>query len=262
MTGVAGVMRKVRWSLAQRGVRGTLRFALGRLGAKDDREAKVHPFDLQHGTDTSGLIGGADLATGHEHDIYNTAYYGMSPSRFLAAMKLWMGWPPLAPVGSYTLVDLGCGKGRAVLMGSQLPVAEVIGVEIHPELAAVAERNWRAWQSQGRNLVAARVVCQDATEFEFPVGPCLVYLFNPFARPVVELLLRRIAASFRDRPGLLDVIYFNPEAGGAFEAQGGFELLWSGTLELSPEDEAADLVASPDDLCSLYRWVGVPEPVA
>ncbi len=259
MTRVAGVVRKLRWSVAQRGVGGTLRFALGRVGARGDREPKVHPFDLQHGVETSGLIGGADLATGHVHDVYNTAYYGMSPSRFRAAMELWVSLPPLAPVESYTFVDLGSGKGRAVLMASQLPFVEVIGVELHPELAAAAVRNWETWQSAGKNVVSARFVCGDATKFEFPSGPCLLYLFNPFGRPVVERLLERIAVSFPDRPGLLDVVYFNPEAGGAFEEHGGFERLWSGTLELSAEDAAADLVASPDDLCNLYRWVGVPE---
>ncbi len=85
---------------------------------------------------------------------------------------------------------------------------------------------------------------------------CL-YLFNPFAAPVMERLIDRIEADFRERPGLLDLIYFNPEAGELLEAHGGFELLWTGTVAMSEEDAAVDLVASAEDLCSVYRWVGV-----
>ncbi len=256
MPGVGGAVRKLRWSLAQRGLAGTVRFAFGRLSSKDDGKPKIHPFDVQHGTDTSGLIGGADLLTGHAHDVYNTAYYGMSPSRFRGAMELWQKTLSGRRVEEFTFVDLGCGKGRAVLMAMGLPFREVIGVELHPELARVAEANLVQWRSTGKPERPARIVCGDATEFKFPAGPCLLYLFNPFARPVVERLLRRLEVSFGDRAGLLDVVYFNPESAEAFAESGGFELLWKGTVELSAEDAAADLVASPDDQCELYRWMG------
>jgi len=250
------VVRKIRWSLAQRGLFGTMKFAVGRLRAKGDSKPRVHPFDVQHGTETSGLIGGSDLETGHAHDVYNTAYYGMSPSRFRGAMERWTALPPTAPLESYTFVDLGCGKGRAVLMATQFSFREVVGVELHPELARLAEENLQAWQGKGKSVSPARIVYGDATEFEFPEGPCLLYLFNPFGRPVMERLLERIPMRFQDRTDLLDVVYFNPEAADVFQAVDGFQLMWSGTIPLSAEDAAADLVASPDDLCNLYRWVG------
>lgn len=258
MPSVAGMVRKLRWSLTQRGLGGTLRFALGRVRAKrDDDKPRVHPFDVRYGTETSGLIGGSELATGHAHDVYNTAYYGMSPSRFAGAMELWRG---LLPEGrrmeEYAFVDLGCGKGRAVLMATELPFREVVGVELHPELARVAEENLRLWKTAGRAVAPARIECGDATEFEFPTGPCLLYLFNPFARPVMERLLRGVGANFRERAGMLDVVYFNPEAAEVFAESGGFALLWGGTMEMSVEDAAADLVASPEDLCHVYRWTG------
>lgn len=256
MPTVSGLVRKVRWSLAQRGIGGTVRFALSRLGAKDDGKPPIHPFDQRYGTDTSGLIGGADLATGHAHDLHNTAYYGMSPSRFQGAMELWRSIPPEKPVESYTFLDLGCGKGRVVLMASELPFREVIGVEIHPELARVAEGNLRRWAEAGKSVATAKIVTGDATEVALPEAPCLLYLFNPFGKPVVERLLERLEESFRDKAGLLDIVYFNPECADIFAAHPGFHLLWTGTMAMSAEDLAADLVASPDDLCSLYRWTG------
>jgi hypothetical protein len=72
----------------------------------------------------------------------------------------------------------------------------------------------------------------------------------------VQRLVERIEADFRGRPGRLDLIYFNPEAGQLLEAHGGFVLLWTGTVAMSEEDRAVDLVASAEDLCGVYRWVG------
>jgi hypothetical protein len=73
---------------------------------------------------------------------------------------------------------------------------------------------------------------------------------------VMKLLIERIEAEFATRPGMLDLIYFNPESGQLLTEHRSFELLWTGTVEMSEEDEAADRVASADDICSVYRWVG------
>lgn len=255
---------KLRWSLAQRGVGGTLRFALKRtrLQPNPADEAKpllhpFHPFDAQYGVDTSGLIGGGDLRSGHRNDVFNTAYYGMAPSRFQRVMQHWIADQSHAALETYTFVDLGCGKGRAVMLASEFGFREVVGVELHAALAKIAENNLAVWTAAGRAVCPVRIVCQDATEFVFPDGASLVYLFNPFAAPVMTRLIERIETDYAQRPGLLDLIYFNPEAGHLLEAHGGFKLLWTGTVEMSEEDSAVDRVASADDICSGYRWVGL-----
>jgi SAM-dependent methyltransferase len=251
---------KLRWSLAQRGLGGTLRFALERARRQPNQTSEtkpqLHPFDQRYGVDTGGLIGGGDLRSGHRNDVYNTAYYGMAPSRFQRVMEYWIEDQTHPPLENYSFVDLGCGKGRAVMMASEFRFREVVGVELHPGLAGVAEANVAAWTAAGRTVCPVRIIRQDATEFAFPDGACLLYLFNPFAAPVIERLVERIETDFAGRPGMLDLIYFNPEAGELLEAHGGFELLWTGTVPMSEEDTAVDMVASPDDLCSVYRWLG------
>jgi SAM-dependent methyltransferase len=250
---------KLRWSLAQRGLAGTVRVAFERSQRNDatsETKPSVHPFDLRYGVDTSGLIGGGELRSGHRNDVFNTAYYGMAPSRFRQVMSDWLSDDSHAAVGDYSFIDLGCGKGRAVMMASEFPFRQVIGVELNAPLAKIAKENIAAWTAAGRKVCPVEIVCQDATEFVFPDGACLLYLFNPFAAPVVERLIDGLEAEFAARPGRMDLIYFNPEAGHLLEAHKGFELLWSGTVEMSAEDAEADYVASPDDLCSVYRWVG------
>jgi len=249
---------KLRWSLAQRGLGGTLRFALARVRRRpgDGSKPQLHPFDERYGVDTSGLIGGGELRSGHRNDVFNTAYYAMAPSRFRQVMESWIADQSHTSIGDYSFVDLGCGKGRAVLMASEFGFRQVTGVELHAALAEIAEANVAAWTAAGRAICPVSVVRQEATEFVFPEGACLLYLFNPFAAPVMKQLIEHIEIGFAERQGMLDLIYFNPEAGELLGAHQGFKLLWSGTVPMSEEDTAVDWVASAEDLCSVYRWVG------
>jgi SAM-dependent methyltransferase len=260
MIKLATAWSKLRWSLAQRGLAGTMRSMIGRARRQDHASSEskplLHPFDLRYGVDTSGLIGGGELRSGHKNDVFNTAYYGMAPSRFRQVMADWLSDGSHAAISDYSFVDLGCGKGRAVMMASEFPFRRVIGVELNGPLAKIAQENLVAWTVAGRAICPVQIVCQDATEFVFPDGPCLLYLFNPFAAPVVKRLIESIETEFAARLGKMDLIYFNPEAGHLFEAHGGFELLWTGTIAMSEEDQQADHVASPEDLCSIYRWKG------
>jgi hypothetical protein len=61
---------------------GTLRVLVQRVTSATQKPVAQHPFDLEYGVDTSGLIGGGDLGTGHAHDVYITAYAAVPPSRF------------------------------------------------------------------------------------------------------------------------------------------------------------------------------------
>jgi SAM-dependent methyltransferase len=227
-----------------------------RSAASVEVKPQLHPFDERYGVDTSGLIGDAELRSGHSNDVFNTAYYGMAPSRFRWVMESWLADETHDAIENYSFIDLGCGKGRAVLMASELGFREVVGVELHAALAKTAEANVAMWTAAGRAVCSVRIVCQDATEFVFPLGACLVYLFHPFTAPVLKRLIERLEVDFAQRPGMLDLIYFNPEAGELLEAHGGFKLLWTGTVALSEEDAAVDRVASAEDICSVYRWVG------
>ena len=225
------------------------------------RQTPPHPFDRRHGVDTSGLIEGKDLRTGHGNDAFSTAYYGMAPSRFRWIIEYWLADDTHTRIEDYTFLDLGCGKGRALMMASEFGFRQVIGVELHPGLAKIARENLVRWRSAKLNSCPIKIVHQDATEVLFPQSPCLLYLFNPFAAPVVKLLIERIETQFASRPGMLDLIYFNPDSDDLFDAHPGFERLWTGTVPMSEEDTASDTVASPEDLCSVFRWIGTASVV-
>lgn len=256
MLKLSTALSKLRCSFAQRRQVGIFRPEHQPSAGDETPRPQSHPFDLRYGVDTSGLIAGADLHSGHRHDVFNTAYYGMAPSRFRSVMQRWIADETHGAIDGYSFVDLGCGKGRAVLMASEFSFREVVGVELHAGLAKTAETNVASWTASGRAASPIRILKKDAAEFIFPNGACLLYLFHPFTAPVLARVIERIEADFACRSGLLDVIYFNPEAGELFDANPGFQRLWTGTVEMSEEDAAVDWVASADDLCSIYRWIG------
>jgi SAM-dependent methyltransferase len=225
----------------------------------------IHPFDLEYGVETSGLIPGRKLAVGHRHDRHNTAYYGVAPSLFRELCRHWQQSSPPYPLKDYSFIDLGAGKGRAMMLASELPFHEVVGVELNPRMASRAKRNLKAWEATSQARSPIRVVIQDAAEFSFPANPCLIYLFNPFAAPVIRRILRRIEQSFLPRQA--DLLYVNHEFQSVLDGRRGFSRLWSGTIEMEPEDAQAekDIVhsegegeytTSGNEECSVYRWMG------
>jgi SAM-dependent methyltransferase len=231
----------------------------------------IHPFDLAHGVDTSGLVPASHLVTGHRNDTHVTAYYGVAPSILRTLIAEWRASPPPEPIGRYTFVDIGAGKGRGLLVASELPFRQVLGVELNPVMATAAQRNIDVWLAAhaadptAPPLAPLLLIEQDALEFALPDTPTLLFLFHPFEAPVLKALLRRIETHYADRPGELDVLYVNAECADVFDKNPAFTRLWFGSVPMSPEDHVADLAAiaqqkeygsTGDEECAIYRYVG------
>ena len=232
-----------------------------------DEGYTLHPFDVENGVRTSGIIPGRFLKSGHRHDQHSTAYFGVAPSVFRGLLREWLKCKPCTPVEEFVFVDAGAGMGRAMLLASEFPFRKIEGIELNPLLAGIARRNAAKWKTAGRARGKMRVTCGDAVEFSYPKGPCLVFLFNPFGASVMRRLLARLAATFADQPGELDLLYVNREQEHVFEGQRGFVRLFLGEVKRSRADGIADhrimanqpdgeYEASNSEDCSIWRWEG------
>jgi hypothetical protein len=232
-----------------------------------------HPFDQIHGVDTSGLIAAGNLITGHPNDSHVTAYYGVAPSILRTLIDLWRATNPPHPIDHYTFIDYGAGKGRAMLVASQLPFHQVIGIELNPTLADIAQSNLDHWlaahaaDATAPPLAPIRLYEQDALTFDPPRTPTLAFLFHPFEAPVLKLLLRRIEARLAKTPGTptpaFDLLYVNAECRSILDRHPAFTRLFLGPVAMSPEDHVADLAAiaqqkeygsTGDEECAIYRF--------
>ena len=114
---------------AKRNERAPGRRLLPGLSVKDGYTR--HPFDLEYGVRTSGLVAGRNLKTGHRHDRHSTAYFGVAPSVLKSLLKRWARTAPAAPIEQFKFIDVGAGMGRAALLASELPFREVVGIEVN-----------------------------------------------------------------------------------------------------------------------------------
>ena len=53
-------------------------------------------------------------------------------------------------------------------------------------------------------------LCLDARDFEFPLDPIVLYLFNPLPEPALAAVLERFTASLAAHPRNAYVLYANP----------------------------------------------------
>ncbi|HEX7287471.1 MAG TPA: class I SAM-dependent methyltransferase [Candidatus Angelobacter sp.] len=107
----------------------------------------------------------------------------------------------------FTFIDLGSGKGRALLLAAKHGFQRVIGVEFMPELHRAAEENIRTFVVKFRLPAQVQSLCMDALDFKFPAGPLVVYLFNPFPEPVLAAVLNNLRQSWERTPRPVYVAY-------------------------------------------------------
>jgi SAM-dependent methyltransferase len=238
------------------------------------RSGPVHPFDAQFGTDTGGLIPHDGLLTGHANDVHITAYYAVAPSILNTLIDLWLQTSPPYPIDRYTFLDVGAGKGRAMLVASQHPFHQVTGIELNPRLAAIARSNMRlfAEHPDASPLAPVTLIEGDALEAPLPATPTVTFLFHPFEAPVVRRFLAKAKQHFdqRDRsmPSALDILYVNAEHAAVLDRDHDFTRLFNGLVPMSPGDHLADLAeiaeqkeygSTGDEFCTIFRLAGVAE---
>jgi SAM-dependent methyltransferase len=215
-----------------------------------------HPFDLRNGLDTGGYISARDLVTGHAHDAYVTGYSAVAPSVFRQICRRWIDTlASRSRVEAYSFVDVGAGKGRAVLLASEHPFRKIIGVELSKELAQIAGHNIEKWKKDRHTRAPMRIVHQDVTEFRWPRTPLLVYLYNPFERELIEELIDQLRRAAKVGSHCIDVLYLNPVFGYLLARGAAFKELWSERITMTDEDRNADPYATSTDLVSGYRLI-------
>ena len=232
----------------------------------------IHPFDTAHGTDTSGLIPGSTIVRGTGVRVEDlTAYYGIAPSILSGLLDQWLQrCAPQAPIERTVFLDVGAGKGRALLLASQYPFLRVEGIELNASLARIARANISRWEQEpearGVELLAPLALHHaDATIQPLPLHPAVAFLFHPFEAPLLRRFLRHVERSLAAHPHPFDLLYANAEHDSLLDRHPAFRRLWTGRLAMSTGDHLADLAAiaqqeeygsTGDELCAIYRYTG------
>jgi SAM-dependent methyltransferase len=234
VTAMRSAQRLLR-SLRNHGVSGTFEraFVKAPTGPADTWTPAVHPFDLEHGTDT-GTVLGRELNTLTLSGLYTTCHLAITPSALTEAISRL----PIAHE-TFTFVDIGCGKGRALMAACAFPFRRLVGVEISPELCEIARANIARRPEWS---VRISVINQDAVQFTFPEGPLLIFLFNPFTGTILRRVLSSLERQLRRAPRETYLLYGdNPRYEKVLQQFPFLRQIAESTHDLSPEEFAATL---------------------
>jgi 16S rRNA A1518/A1519 N6-dimethyltransferase RsmA/KsgA/DIM1 with predicted DNA glycosylase/AP lyase activity len=103
------------------------------------------------------------------------------------------------------IIDFGSGKGGVLITLAKFPFAKITGVELLPELVAIAEQNLKIL-----NISNVTMVLCDAADFTELEEYNFFYFYNPFPRSVMDIVVHNICVSLRKKPRPAHLIYCNP----------------------------------------------------
>lgn len=190
-------LRSVRQSLRTEGF-------LATLAVCGSRVADIG-FDLRYGTDTYRWENPRNFGL-DALQVANSEYYKPSHAGPLRMVLARVDLP-----GRKVLFDIGCGKGRALMIAIELGFDVARGIEFSPALAAIARKNLQRFTRLRKSATESAVILGDVRTYTLRDDENVVYLFNPFDGSVMSAVVQKIEESLARNPRRFLVIYRAPE---------------------------------------------------
>jgi cyclopropane fatty-acyl-phospholipid synthase-like methyltransferase len=101
---------------------------------------------------------------------------------------------PIKNWSEYTFIDIGSGKGRMLFIAAEKPFRRILGVEYSGTLHEAAQANIQRFKARP-NKPPIESIHANATDYVFPPGNLVVFLFNPFGPAVMTSMLANLKAA-------------------------------------------------------------------
>jgi hypothetical protein len=225
------LLRETEQSLTQRGVMPTLArlvaapwyFFRNWLYTKRwVSQERKSAFDRRFGVHTEGRTRLSALSIDSPNRVYGLWYEGTPASLFYKAISHLS-----IDHSEFVFIDLGSGKGKAMLLASELPFKSILGLEFAPELHAIAEQNVREYRDPAQKCTDIKCIRADFTTFPLPHEKLVIYLYNPCRGPAMQKLVDNIERSLVSQPRELYVLYCNPASRNLFDRSEFFQSVLS-----------------------------------
>jgi SAM-dependent methyltransferase len=199
--------------------------AIGQWGYRDQTKTwgirlpyyhftQAHLFDLLHGTDTRLAVvknSYTETPAGFENGTFYTPSWTSEIKASFEFLRNLLG----GEFDKYAFVDVGCGKGKVMLVWQYLLnknsiEAAVYGVEYSHALSNIAKSNFLKMFGKECDLIVADAASIDLSRFGRKL---IVYMYNPFHGETLERFLTKLA------PMEAIVVYNTPWHSSAFKEQ-------------------------------------------
>lgn len=157
-------------------------------------------FERRYGVETAGHVYLDEIG---EEGAGRTFYEGIGwwpLRRALSALELGAG---------DVFVDLGSGRGQALVVAGRFPIERATGVELAGDLTRVARRNLDAARPRMRAR-SLETVTADVLYWPVPDDVSVVFMYSPFIGELFAQAIERIFASYDRNPRTLHLVYAFP----------------------------------------------------
>jgi SAM-dependent methyltransferase len=167
--------------------------------------ARCRYYDWRHRVRTCGDVALTGLEISGDN-LDHAVYYAPSHPHFircaLADLRI--------EYSAYDFVDLGSGKGRVLLVASEFPFRQIIGIEFARELHDIATKNIARYVGRAQRCRDISSIHADAVEYQFADRPTVVFMFNPFRPAVLVPVLRNLQESIDQYRRDVILLYASP----------------------------------------------------
>jgi hypothetical protein len=210
----------------------------------------THPFDRRFGTDTSGFVPAWMLQLGLTSNQHGHPYAGCHPTCIRDALST------IPDPARYSFIDMGCGKGRAMIVASEFPFLQIVGLELSEQLVKVANRNAEIIGAAYPGRTPIRPQAADAVKAALPAGARVVFFYHSFGRTLLEQVVSRLGQEAAAQGEELFFIYENPVFFDILDAAPGFSRWYAASVPCEPEERG--FAADDHEVVAIWRFGGPP----
>jgi SAM-dependent methyltransferase len=198
-------LAKIRRSIRRRGVKATLEYLREAFDIWLSDRYLDRRFDKKFHVDTVGAI---ELPERLQNGpVYREAEpYEQSPVRLVNRMIDSLN----IDCSTFVFTDLGCGKGKALLLAAKRPFRRVVGVDLSPELLRIAADNFSAYRKMRLRCGEIELRCMSAIDLSLPADNLVLFFYNPFSATVMRAVLENLRASLIQERREVYLLYIDP----------------------------------------------------
>jgi len=152
-------------------------------------------------------IENSDIARSSPYEAVN--YYMLE--RLLKSFRI------LSPETS--IVDLGCGKGRVMVVAAHLGFKKITGIDFAREICDEAVRNMKKTQNRIHDI-DWKVIQSDVLDYSIKPDDSVFFMFNPFVEATLTQFLDKLEQSCKRFPRKTWFLYASPVHVGALQNRG------------------------------------------
>jgi len=192
------LLQETKTLLQRYGLKGTI--------LKFYSQIRYNWFDIRYGTETSTMVPLNQLTIDSDSKERGYSY---APSKATPLKKFFNTIKSQIPADSVFL-DLGCGKGKALLVASEFSFKELRGVEFAKELCEIARNNIAAYKTKTGVSCQFQIIESDVINYVINTDENVFFMFNPFDEIILNKVLHNIESSLLIYPRKILIIYYYP----------------------------------------------------